>query len=480
METRSRKQERISRENGDTGKANGVLSNGFHGYKEGYEKLEEIGVTDAYRRFFDRVVSPILIMLITPNMSIIMWYTCAKCGGSYVKMLELFSRKSLILGLVEIWSSVRFIDFLPMYILIGFSIWSLLLMKILPGKIVKGPITPKGNVPEYVDNGFKHFVVTAIAFVFLTCALKSYGLTPTIVYDRLDEFIVSLNCFSLVFCVFLYLKGLYAPSSSDNGSSGNIVFDYYWGTELYPRVFGFDIKVFTNCRFGLMVWALLVMIYALKSYEMYGFVDSTFVSAFLQLAYLAKFYWWEAGYMSTIDIMVDRAGYYICWGCLVWVPSFYAGVSMYLVEHPVQLGPFWSSIILAAGLFSIAINYLADWQKQRVRSSNGDCLIWGKKPDIIHATYSLENGQKKESILLASGWWGLSRHFHYIPEIMLSFCWSVPALFEHGLPYSYVIYLTVLLVHRSFRDEMKCSAKYNKYWVEYCEKVPSRIVPYVF
>lgn len=29
---------------------------------------------------------------------------------------------------------------------------------------------------------------------------------------------------------------------------------------------------------------------------------------------------WETGYLSTIDIMHDRAGYYICWGCLVWVP----------------------------------------------------------------------------------------------------------------------------------------------------------------
>lgn len=29
------------------------------------------------------------------------------------------------------------------------------------------------------------------------------------------------------------------------------------GTELYPRIFGFDVKVFTNCRFGMMYWALV-------------------------------------------------------------------------------------------------------------------------------------------------------------------------------------------------------------------------------
>lgn len=29
------------------------------------------------------------------------------------------------------------------------------------------------------------------------------------------------------------------------------------GTELYPRIFGWDVKVFTNCRFGMMFWALV-------------------------------------------------------------------------------------------------------------------------------------------------------------------------------------------------------------------------------
>jgi hypothetical protein len=27
--------------------------------------------------------------------------------------------------------------------------------------------------------------------------------------------------------------------------------------------------------------------------------------------------------------------------------------------------------------------------------------------------------------------WGLSRHFHYVPEILAAFFWTVPALFNH-------------------------------------------------
>ena len=28
--------------------------------------------------------------------------------------------------------------------------------------------------------------------------------------------------------------------------------------------------------------------------------------------------------------MHDRAGYYICWGCLVWVPSVYTSPALFL------------------------------------------------------------------------------------------------------------------------------------------------------
>ena len=86
-----------------------------------------------------------------------------------------------------------------------------------------------------------------------------------------------------------------------------------------------------------------------------------------------------------------------------------------------------------------------------------------------------------ESLLLASGWWGLARHFHYVPEILLAFCWSAPALFSGGLlPYTYVAWLVLLLTHRSYRDDTKCGAKYGAVWARYCSLVPARILPYVF
>lgn len=33
--------------------------------------------------------------------------------------------------------------------------------------------------------------------------------------------------------------------------------------------------------------------------------------------YITKFFHWEMGYMNSMDIQHDRAGFYLCWGCLV-------------------------------------------------------------------------------------------------------------------------------------------------------------------
>lgn len=68
-----------------------------------------------------------------------------------------------------------------------------------------------------------------------------------------------------------------------------------------------------------------------------------------------------------MDIMHDRAGYYICWGCLVWVPSVYTSPAMYLVKHPMVLGPVLAGAVFAAGVACIYINYDSDRQRQVFR-----------------------------------------------------------------------------------------------------------------
>lgn len=62
--------------------------------------------------------------------------------------------------------------------------------------------------------------------------------------------------------------------------------------ELYPRIGeSFDIKTWTNCRMGMMSWAVLILCYAAKQRQLYGAVaDSMLVSVALLQLYIFKFF----------------------------------------------------------------------------------------------------------------------------------------------------------------------------------------------
>jgi len=162
------------------------------------------------------------------------------------------------------------------------------------------------------------------------------------------------------------------------------------------------------------------------------------------------------------------------------VPLFYALPSIYLAYHPVYLGWPLALLICSIGFLSLYVNYDADRQRYLARETNGKCLIWNKEPRLIRAKYILLDGKQSENILLASGYWGLSRHFHYLPELCLAFCWCTTSAFQSLVPYFYFMFLTVLLFHRSIRDDTKCLNKYGKYWLEYRQLVPYKIIPYIY
>ncbi|MGB7978791.1 MAG: hypothetical protein WCF19_06505 [Chlamydiales bacterium] len=421
---------------------------------------------------------PLILLTICPPAVFVFWYTATALDGSFAAFWQIVLSQGLFSTIASIWFPVFFGTPIAWKIIGAFAVFQLFLMKCVPGKPFVGPITPKGNVPIYKANGVACFIITFSAFYL--ASFKFHLFSPTLIYDHLGEILGALNSFSLLLCLGLYFKGIYAPSSTDSGISGYRLFDYYWGTELYPRIFGWDVKLFTNCRFGMMGWPLIILSYAAKQEELYGLTDAMVVAVALQLIYVGKFFFWETGYLRSLDIMHDRAGFMICWGCLVWLPCIYTSPTLYLIHHPHHLGTGLATAIFLAGLGSILINYLADRQRQQVRAKNGACLIWRSKPNLIHATYKTQTGETKQTLLLSSGWWGLSRHFHYIPELMAAFFWSVPALFTDFLPYFYVLFLTILLVDRAFRHDKRCADKYGKYWDQYCKEVPYKIIPYIY
>jgi len=160
------------------------------------------------------------------------------------------------------------------------------------------------------------------------------------------------------------------------------------------------------------------------------------------------------------------------------MPCVYTSQTLYLVTHPNNLGVPLVTALIIAGVWSIYINYEADHQKQVVRQ-DAQCKIWRNDVQVIKTNYKVQ-GSKVETVLLLSGWWGVSRHFHYLPEILAALCWSLPVLFNTLLPYFYVMYLVALMVNRMRRLDKRCHKRYGSDWEEYCKRVPYKIIPGVF
>jgi protein-S-isoprenylcysteine O-methyltransferase Ste14 len=89
-----------------------------------------------------------------------------------------------------------------------------------------------------------------------------------------------------------------------------------------------------------------------------------------------------------------------------------------------------------------------------------------------------KDGKKK---LLFRGFWGLSRHINYLGEILMATGLSLSLGYPDSLgPWLYPLYYVALLTSRQAKDDKRCADKYGELWTAYCQKVPYRIVPYLY
>jgi 7-dehydrocholesterol reductase len=250
-------------------------------------------------------LGPLFLMAVTPNFVMVFYHVVAKMDGDFLAFGKLLIEEGFWNVMRNIWPNCW--DPVAWKLIAGFFAFELLLMRLLPGKTCTTTLTPKGNLPVYTANGMQAYFVTLIVFLGLTY----FGyIRPALVYDKFGEILASLNIFALFFCTLLLIKGHVAPSTTDSGSTGSFIYDFYWGMELYPRILGFDVKMFTNCRAGMMFWAVGILCFAHKNMEVNAGVLNLgmAVNVALQLIYITKFFLWEMGYMASMDIQHDRAG----------------------------------------------------------------------------------------------------------------------------------------------------------------------------
>ncbi len=328
-----------------------------------------------------------------------------------------------------------------------YGVWLVLqalLQKYAPGRTVFGAPLPDGSRLPYRMNGLFSLIVTVVVVGLLHWS----GLFSIAeLYVEFGALISVMTIFVFVFSIYLYWYG--KQHGQARHLSGHFIHDFWMGTGHNPRIppgpDGFDFKLFCEARPGLIFWVLLNTSFAYVQYQVYGFVSTSMILVWaFQMLYIIDYFWNEEAILTTMDIKHENFGYMLAFGDLVWVPMTYSLQAHYLIDNAHTL-PWWGAVIIV-GINSLGfyIFRTVNLQKHKFRGDPENARIWGKKADYMVTS----QGNK----LLLSGFWGWSRHFNYVGDILMALSWSLPCLFGSALPYFYPAYFAILLIHRERRD----------------------------
>ena len=352
-------------------------------------------------------------------------------------------------------------------VVLAYFFFQAILYKVVPGRVVSGTLLRDGKTKlSYPLNGFACLLITAAA----AAAVHKYVAPLTWICDNFLQLSVASTLLSFALSVALYAASFRsgAPMLAEGGSTHVGVYDFFIGRELNPRLFGIDLKYFCELRPGLFGWLIINAAFALREVAARGATSPSMgVVLLLQGLYVLDALWSESAILTTMDITTDGFGFMLVFGDLAWVPFMYSLQARFLAEQAREAVPH------ALVLFSLALG-LAGYYV--FRAANGEKDLFKRDP----RDPAVRNLPTVRGRLLAGGWWGVARHVNYFADLVLALGFSLATGFSSPFTYFYPAYFAVLLWHRERRDDHKCALKYGDAWDEYRERVPSRIIPFIY
>ena len=354
-------------------------------------------------------------------------------------------------------------------VFLGWMAYCVALHVILPGVTKRGVELPDKTRLTYKLNGMRVLLVTA---ALVGAGTWTGALDLGWVHANFLALLTAACAFAFAASIALYVSSFARGKLlARGGNTGNHLYDFFIGRELNPRVGAFDLKVFCELTPGLIGWLLLDLGFAHKQYATTGAVSPAMalVCGF-QALYVVDALWFEPAILTTMDVTTDGFGWMLCFGDLVWVPFTYSLQARYVLERPQALSAPHLALILLVKLVGYWMFRGSNSQKNLFRTDPSD-------PRVASLRYL---PTKRGTRLLVDGWWGVARHVNYLGDWLMAWAWCLPCGFDHLVPYFYVVYFGVLLVHRDLRDGEACAEKYGRDWDKYCAIVKYRLVPYLY
>ncbi|KAI9807514.1 MAG: hypothetical protein M1825_005454 [Sarcosagium campestre] len=351
---------------------------------------------------------------------------------------------------------------------------------LLPGVTVMGkPLPHEGGkqLPYYCSGPWSLYTTLSIAAV-----LHVTGLFP--LYTLLDEFgpLMSVAIISGFLVSFVaYFSALYR--GAEHRMSGYPIYDFFMGAELNPRMFGIlDFKMFFEVRLPWFILLLTTLAAAARQYEQFGWVSGEV--AFMVMAHFLYANACSKGeecIATTWDMYHEKWGFMLIFWNLAGVPLSYCHCTIYLANHAPSVyrwnRPFLVGLFIAY-LFVYWVWDTTNSQKNRFRQlERGDVPQRKAFPQLPWQTVQNPRVIKSKTgdTILADGWYGYARKIHYTCDLFFAISWGLITGFSSPFPWFYPVFFTIMILHRAWRDIVKCQAKYGEAWDEYI-----RLVPYLF
>ncbi len=309
---------------------------------------------------------------------------------------------------------------------------------ILPGKRVPGyVINPETGEPRnYRLNGLLVYVIALIVWAFELTGVPLDWFYRTSIYS-----VAGGTVFSIIFTIV-------AVFSQPRGEVKNPLLALWFGAAYHYELFGSDSN------------------------------PGVFLYAAFFAFYILDYCIFERVQLYTFDLIHERLGFKLIWGCLVVYGWLFVLPLWGMAAYPDPgFSPAWTKVWLigtpALFLIGWGISRGANMQKYTFKRWPERKFLGLIEPEYIEA------GDRK---ILCSGLWGVSRHFNYMGEGILALSIAlVFGYFTNPWVWTYFVFIISMFSWRQHDDDIYCAEKYGaEKWAEYQARVKYRIVPGIY